>query len=96
MTKHQTYEEQEESFVQSCDTYAIYEALELVDHIEDIAIRINVRENDLTDLEEAVEEVTRLSRQARDLLESVTGDHQPDDPYWVEESDDEDEEGRNE
>lgn len=96
MAKYQTYEEQEDEFAQSCDTYAIYEALELVDRIEDIAIRINVRENDLTDLEEAVEEVTRLSRQARDLLESVTGDHQPDDPYWVEELDDEDEEERNE
>jgi hypothetical protein len=82
--RFQTYEEQEESFVQSCDTYAIYEALDVVDRIEDISIRINVRENDLGEIEEAVEEIVRLARQARNLLETVTGDFPEEHEYWAE------------
>jgi len=89
-----TYNEDE--FLDTVDVYSAYQALNNLDLIEDIILRVNVNENELGEIEEALGEVARLVREARDFIEVLTGDHQPDDPYWVEGSDDEDEEGRDE
>ena len=83
----------EDEFVETVDLYSAYQALNNLDLVEDILLRINVNENDLGEIEEALGEAARLIREARDFIEVMTGDHQPeDDLYWSEESDEDGEE----
>lgn len=91
----------EDEFLDTVDTYAAYQALNALDLVEDILLRVNVRENDLGEIEEAHGETIRLIREARDLIEVMTGDYEPGEDggssYWNEggeDTNDDDDEDR--
>lgn len=74
----------EDEFVDTVDTYSLYQSMNQLDLAEDILLRINVNENDLGEIEEALGEAVRLLREARLLIEVVTGDAETEDEYWAE------------
>ena len=78
----------EDEFVDTVDTYSLYQSMSQLDLAEDILIRINVNENDLGEIEEALGEAVRLLREARLLIEVVTGDAETEDEYWASTNDD--------
>lgn len=69
-----------------------------LDLAEDILVRINPHENDPAEIEEALLEVTRLIREAREYIEVITGETGEDDgEYWMDmDIEDNDREGRDE
>lgn len=85
-------------FIETVDLYGAYQAMNSLDLAEDILVRINPHENDPAEIEEALLEVTRLIREAREYIEVITGDAGEDDgEYWMDmDIEDNDREGRDE
>ena len=84
-------------FIETVDLYGAYQAMNSLDLAEDILVRINPRENDPAEIEEALLEVTRLIREAREYIEVITGDAGEDDgEYWMDMDIEDDREGRDE
>ena len=84
-------------FIETVDLYGAYQSMNALDLAEDILVRIQVHENDPAEIEEALLEVTRLIREAREYIEVITGDTGEDDgEYWMDMDIEDDREGRDE
>lgn len=66
-------------FIQSCDTYGTYMALDNLDHIVDIVNRCNPFQDDPEEIHQALQEILRLAQEAVRWGEMTTEDRDEDD-----------------
>ena len=74
-------------FIETVDLYGAYVAMNALDLAEDILVRIQPSVNDPAEIEEAILEVLRLLREARDYVEAVCGDGDDSGQgYWIDDN----------
>jgi hypothetical protein len=64
-----------DDFIQTCNTYGTYMALDQLDNIIDIARRCNPHHDDPEDLNQALQEIIRLAQEAIVWGEMTTEDN---------------------